>query len=578
MFQISIFPIKTQESVDLAMNIEQIIHHYTNIQGILDSDIRVNIYNRFTQDITQQIFTKACLNDDIVIVDVTRVGANNEVNNFDIINEFPKSLEHIWIVSRNYLPINFYGIDNSGYPSYKKGKMSNEEIEEWVKTKCSTIDFNSPRPKEEKGIKGFHIASNKAKETYYKMKNEQTNIFISYRTKYENRSPELIEKGYQFSVKELVDNLNNGVYHNGVGKTAKYLDDGNLVFNSELNTKQRAWQLLSIIDHEYISHCDEFWIYGSDDYLDSWWTLGELIIFSYLMYRNIDNRGKDFPRRLIFYNPMTDELREISPLTLSDENAERICRIITNCAPAVMGIESVTTQRMMRDILYGDKEAREKAMNIYMQKELSSVIPAILLAKGMDEDTIKLLLSDEEIINEFTKLMEEVFDNTKEQILQGQVPDDLRQLTKQMMGVQSDMLGFNIEQIVTDDGIIKKGWSREYLEDECFSENFWEVVIYNDSSEHEMKSSSPTKSLDIEKQITELNPKQILEHISFSHPHHCEIGNISEIRNHKINSTPDGKRIKQMASRFFFMPSGGGIIDLSPTHNNLYEVPIYVAE
>lgn len=95
-----------------------------------------------------------------------------------------------------------------------------------------------------------------------------------------------------FTVSELVENLNKGVYHNGANKTAKYLDDGNLVYSSELNTKQRAWQLLAIIDREYISHCDEFWIYGSDDYLDSWWTLGELIIYSYLNYRNIDNRGK----------------------------------------------------------------------------------------------------------------------------------------------------------------------------------------------------------------------------------------------------------------------------------------------
>ena len=210
MFQVSIFPIKTQESVDLAFNIERILHCYVDMQGVSWSDVNVKIFNRFTQDVTQQIFTEACLNDDIVILDATREGINNEVNNFDIVNELPKSLEHVWIISRNYLPINFYGIDNGGYPSYKKGIMSNEEILVWIKCKCNGIDFNLPRPKAEKGVHGYHVASDRTKETYYKKKNEETNIFISYRTKYENRSLELVQKGYQFSVKELIDNINKG--------------------------------------------------------------------------------------------------------------------------------------------------------------------------------------------------------------------------------------------------------------------------------------------------------------------------------------------------------------------------------
>lgn len=306
MFKISIFPIKSSESSDLGLNIERIFHSFYDSNGVSGNDVQIRIYNRFVQEVTQQDFMDACLNDDIVIVDATREGINNEVNNFDIINELPKSLEHVWIVSRNYLPINLYGIDDGGYPSYKRGRMSNKEIEEWIKLKCAQLDFHSSRPEDEKGITGFHIASDKAKEKYYRTKNEQINIFISYRTKYENRSEDFLKKGYMFTVSELVENLNKGVYHNGTNKTAKYLDDGNLVYSSELNTKQRAWQLLTIIDREYISHCDEFWIYGSDDYLDSWWTLGELIMYSYLNYRNIDNRGKNTPRKIMFYNPLTN--------------------------------------------------------------------------------------------------------------------------------------------------------------------------------------------------------------------------------------------------------------------------------
>lgn len=83
--------------------------------------------------------------------------------------------------------------------------MSNEEIEEWIKYKCAQLDFHFPRPENEKGITGFHIASDKAKEKYYRTKNEQINIFISYRTKYENRSEDFLKKSYMFTVSELVE-------------------------------------------------------------------------------------------------------------------------------------------------------------------------------------------------------------------------------------------------------------------------------------------------------------------------------------------------------------------------------------
>lgn len=120
MFKISIFPIKNNESLDLVLNIERILQNIYSSNGVKGNDVQIRIYNRFVQKVTQQDFTDACLNDDIVIVDATREGINNEVNNFDIINELPKSLEHVWIISRNYLPINLYGIDNGGYPSYKR--------------------------------------------------------------------------------------------------------------------------------------------------------------------------------------------------------------------------------------------------------------------------------------------------------------------------------------------------------------------------------------------------------------------------------------------------------------------------
>lgn len=165
-----------------------------------------------------------------------------------------------------------------------------------------------------------------------------------------------------------------------------------------------------------------------------------------------------------------------------DENiAERICRIISNCAPGVMGIDSVVMNRMMRDILYGDKEKHDKAMCLFMEKQLTSIIPAMLLSKGLDEKSIRSMLSDEDTIKSMTQLMEQAFEDARGQISKGIIPEELKQISKQMLEVQSDMLGFDVRETVTEEDIITRGWSKEYLEDECFSEDFWETVMYNDT-------------------------------------------------------------------------------------------------
>ena len=74
-----------------------------------------------------------------------------------------------------------------------------------------------------------------------------------------------MRKFSKYSVSELAKRIEEGCY--GLPRTVKYLDNGSLVYNTELLTQWKAWQLLCIIDKEYIAYCDEMWIYASDDYL-----------------------------------------------------------------------------------------------------------------------------------------------------------------------------------------------------------------------------------------------------------------------------------------------------------------------
>ncbi len=580
-FCISIFPINSKKGKDLALNIKNIIllkfmgEEYIESKYLSNYDsknkfstrLTITIYDKSVKEVKQSDFSFACLNDDIVIVDVTREGDYNEINNYDIVNEFPKNMDHIWVVSRNYLPINFYGIRNGGYPTYKEGVKSNNDICSWIKTQLSTTKLSIPRDIEEKGVEGFHITSKKSSEKFYLQKNKNVNIFISFRTKYAQKSETLTEKGYKYSVNELATRIKRGIYHNGVSKNAVYLDDGNLIFSSELTTKQRAWQLLSIIDRDYIMHCDELWIYGTDDYLNSWWTVGELFIYSYLLHQNIDKRPNKTPRKLILYNPKTDKIKEIKPFDINDDSLFlKMSRIQSNCSPSMMGFESIIINRLMRDILYGDCEKHKIALKKYTDFQLQ-LLPYLLKDQGLDENTINQIILMPDFYSKMYCSIEKQLMDLKEQISTGNISNEMRAFYGQIFNIHNMYLNDDIRTKITEDELIITGLSESYLNDYFFSEDFWEnIVLLNncDSFEHES----------LEYKLNHLDEQLFLDHMTFNYP--IKYQTLGKIENLNSDSKINGRSVEKKPSRFFFMPSRGGYIDFSPTHNNLYELPIYI--
>jgi hypothetical protein len=652
-YKISIFPTKSSNGIDLAKGIKDLIlsskgmleTQYIRDTKLIDyrsmifdkNKIEIKFYNRNIKDVNQVDFLEACLNDDLVIFDATREGSNNKINNFDIANEHPKSLEHIWIVSRNYLPINFYGVDTGGYPDYKTEIKSNSEILEWIEKKLSYIDFSQPRDIAEKGMRGWHKSSDRTKEKDFEQKNEQTNVFISFRTQYEFKrtitlrrdsyekltrilpletykktiklsnksfntetnafeealkniltkdeyihiasiqdnaltiSLKEINSKYHYSVEEIAERIRKGLYHNSTSKSVKYLEDGNLVYSTELNTKQRTWQLLSIIDRDYLMHCDELWIYGSDDYLNSWWTIGELIIYSFLLQQNIDKRKNKPPRKLIFYNPKEDSVKEIEAFKINEQIAQRIIRIQSNCAPSVMGFESVKSLRMMRNILYENNEQHNKSLDEYLDILIKSILPMSLKEQGMDEDTIEQILNDEDSKEEIKNMLIPQLELMKEQVQSGNLSNELRTYYKQVLEMQNQQLPKDLQNIITEDDLIKTGLSEEYLKDHVFSEDLWETVVSQIPQNDRIDEDC------LAEKIKKIDISQIENHLEFKYPSHRTLGNIQLLEKELISEV-DGKNLIKKPSRFIFMPTRVSCVELSPTHNNLLEMPVFVIE
>lgn len=666
-YSIAIFPIKSETSIELINEIIILlmrkyslpVNEYKNhsvdyafekeIEQLSKVGLLLKIYNRFVQEIEQMVFFEACLSDDIVIIDATREGENNEINNFDIANEHPKSLEHILVVSRNYLPINFYGTDNGGYPDYKTNIFTNLQIIDWLEKKLVLNSENKqqnqiilePRKTNKPDIKkflngdkdtinGFYKYMDESIDHVYNNKNQETSIFISFKTKYQyQESIRLVKKSFEYlksfvpehllnklreisnnsfdadsndfqktiqwilgndynkyksyimdctehihlpanykkSVKQLSLDLKDGIYHNNESKTAKYLEDGSLVYATELNTKQRIWQLLTIIDHDYIMHCDELWIYGSDDYLDSWWTRGELLVYSYLLHQNIDKRKNKKPRKLMLYNPVTDRVKEIKPLAISDKIAKRIARIQSNCSPGGMGYESVKSLRLMNRILWGIETDSALAIEEYIKTIFKKMLPYMLLQQGLNEEQVNEVLKDQDALMQIETNIKEHFSELKLQVKKGKLSKENKEYYQSMFRQQMNYMPESTSNLINENELIDFLFGKDYLVDEVFSNEFWETVLLQKPINKSEKNIEE-KLNDLENEIEEL--------LDFSKPEHENLGTIKDI---ETKMRVGEYNVIQKASRFIFMPSRlGGLINLSETGNNLQELPIYIIE
>ncbi len=384
LYTVSIFPLSTEKGIELLNGIlstyfpESLRHSYERDQCIIYVDIKraikIKVYDQLKYAVTVNDCIMSCYNDDLVIFDASIEGEQYEFNNYRLANALQCPLEHVLIVSRTYLPLNIYSYNAGGFPTYKQQTFSNEEILNWMGKELSLVNFRQLRSRDSKGIKNIVNYLKQSKAKYDSLKVAESSVFISFRTKYTQKEE---NSRYKYSVAELARRIENGYY--GKPRTVKYLDNGSLVFNTELLSQWKAWQLLSIIDREYIAYCDEMWIYASDDYLNSWWTMGEQIIFSYLMHQHIDKRSLPCaPKKLMAYYPKEDRVEEIKPIAINDAIAKYIRTIISDCYPLDVNICSKLSLISMRQIVFGNEKQfqigiREQGKNVLkiMVRELN---------------------------------------------------------------------------------------------------------------------------------------------------------------------------------------------------------------
>jgi hypothetical protein len=316
---IAFFPTRSRAGVELQEAFRVLVQNQFNL--------RVDVYS----NAIQRDFLLAVLNYDLVVADAT-IEADLRDSNYTIFTENPKTMEHVLIVSRSYLPINFFGFDESGVPVYPHFK-TNDAILQWLEVKLKAMLPSLPREKtiitnlvaqREQMIERCVDWTEQGMRSKQKLLEEQGQIFISYRNKYYKQ------------VLALKQRIEAGEYHQGNQKSVTLIPVGSLVWENEILTSQRRWGIVSKTDR-LITGAEEMWVYLTPDYWDSWWTQGELVILQHL------NQGRPKKIKLHIFDSGEQRLRDdfLPSFTfqLEEKHQQRINRWYSNSDDLTQGPE-----------------------------------------------------------------------------------------------------------------------------------------------------------------------------------------------------------------------------------------------
>ena len=204
-------------------------------------------------------------------------------------------------------------------------------------------------------------------------------VMISYRNKYANEVKALKER------KEKEENIE-----------VKALPPGSLCGDYEAHTPMRRWMLVGLLE-DHIRTVDEVWVYLTEDYTDSWWTLAEIIMTMNLNYE----RKEGEKIKICVYDPnrndflSEDELPSYLIPQISESHHKRLARYLSNTRPDTMGPEMLQQVRQMKQLAkilrYCPYSIKEQIIE-NLRESLSASIPTEL-PKDQKEEMLKEMLA-----------------------------------------------------------------------------------------------------------------------------------------------------------------------------------------
>ncbi|MBV9482695.1 MAG: hypothetical protein JO249_18390 [Acidobacteria bacterium] len=258
---------------------------------------------------TQAQVAMATVKYDAVILDATI--ELPEGSNYAAFTAQPTAMDHILVVSRTPLPLNFYGFRGGGAPIYPN-EQNNESILRWLEGQLEQLKTRPTRPTLEKNLLGSVITMMRAMTQVREAPIQ--GAFVSY-------TREALPQAH-----ELTRRLQSGdpKLRTGGPIPVTLLESGELALEDELLTMQMRWHLVGLIEKR-IKDCSEFWICDSKHYYTSWWTQIELTLLGY------HGSGKQDHMPIWRYKPSVQRVDQPTDLvpTISHDQKRRLDRILS---------------------------------------------------------------------------------------------------------------------------------------------------------------------------------------------------------------------------------------------------------
>lgn len=143
----------------------------------------------------------------------------------------------------------------------------------------------------------------------------------------------------------------------------KVLPPGSLCDDYEAHTPMRRWMLVGLLE-DHIRSVDEVWVYYTDIYTNSWWTLAEMVMVAYI---NHDRAEKDKVKVKVYDAGKNRFLEENEypvylHIQLNDSQHQKLARYLSNTRPDTMGPETLRQidglKRMARVMRFMTKKKR----------------------------------------------------------------------------------------------------------------------------------------------------------------------------------------------------------------------------
>lgn len=391
-----------------------LVNSIQNLAADLGADFEVVYIKKDVNPLQQQQFLYAVHIADVVIVDCTIPQDNTDGGVYPALTAQINSLNHIIVVSENNLPLNivpYRGV----YPKKDGERYDINRIIELLPDqigKSLSCDKYARLPIDMyKDIATYQDDMIKmlseSHEVRKKEVSRKTPVMISYRNSHgaevENFK-KLVEAEDEASIQMREEMGIPGNFE------LKILPPASLCGADEAHTPMRRWMLVGLLE-DHIREVDEVWVYesrdkeGNIDYTDSWWTIAELV-----MVANVNYSSREKPIKVRVYNPVEKKFHDITEpdysrytVAVSQEQYERLARILANTRPDTMGPEclaQIKQMKLMAKMMRFCTGNMKRQMLDELRRNIEQMVPESLIPEereNMIESVINLYSNPKEM-------------------------------------------------------------------------------------------------------------------------------------------------------------------------------------